>query len=502
MNLRGVAALLLALSFGCVESVALPPPLEGRCQRAEDCAPEQGCVDLQCGVCRSSSDDCATGLECREGRCLPSLADLCLDAGAPCGIVTDPSTGVDVECASQRPCERGQEGEACALLDLCDRLRAGDICHEGACCTSACPALACGRSSCGRACVDGCGPAELLVPQSEPGVPPTDRPVGRTYAAFAVDPATGRGLLFGGKDRSELHLDDTWLLEGDPPRWRRLQPLVSPAGRHGATMVWDAPRARWLMLLGGREWDAGSCERGPDELDPTCVMDDEVWAFGPAEVGAAEPTSWEKLEPVEAGPRLPGRTDSSLAVDPASGDLLLFGGRRYELHQDTWRLWFEPDDPRFHVEQLQPAHAPSPRERASLTSDGASLLLFGGRVEPEPKGRVVAELWRWADGDWTQVESPGGPPTPRAGHAALLLPGLGLVVVGGADSATETSQDQFLDDLIWVRSEESGAWFEVPQGRAIGGRESPVLLPRGGGIVVGLGTDSVGYRDDLWRWIP
>src|ERR1017187_10564845 len=86
---------------------------------------------------------------------------------------------------------------------------------------------------------------------------------------------------------------------------------------------------------------------------------------------------WRKLNPFTSPP---ARFAASMAFDPVSGRILLFGGTGAgsvnDARNDTWTwdgsTWLE----------LHPATSPPPRLGASMTLDSWSghLLLFGGQA--------------------------------------------------------------------------------------------------------------------------
>jgi hypothetical protein len=98
---------------------------------------------------------------------------------------------------------------------------------------------------------------------------------------------------------------------------------------------------------------------------------------------------------------------------------------------------------------------PSTREDHTWTVDetGGSAWLFGGR----DGDAVFDDLWRYDLGTdaWEAVEPPGERPAARFGHAAVWLPGTGLVVWSGQAGTT------FFDDL-WGFDPGSGAWRALP----------------------------------------
>lgn len=91
-----------------------------------------------------------------------------------------------------------------------------------------------------------------------------------------------------------------------------------------------------------------------------------------------------------------------MAYDPASGQLVLFGGQDYE-GNDTWTwsgtTWTQVDDstdPGCGNESTNPCPlSPPPRSTSPMTYDPATdqLVLFGGRGGPTPGGPVLNDTW-------------------------------------------------------------------------------------------------------------
>jgi hypothetical protein len=93
----------------------------------------------------------------------------------------------------------------------------------------------------------------------------------------------------------------------------------------------------------------------------------------------------------------------TLAFDPSSGRLILFGGVG---PHDTW-AWNGTD-----WKKLDPSHHPKERVQASMATDLAnnSIVLFGGE-QGHP-----AQTWTWSLGDW-HLRHPLHTPVKRRGAA-------------------------------------------------------------------------------------
>ena len=124
--------------------------------------------------------------------------------------------------------------------------------------------------------------------------------------------------------------------------------------------------------------------------------------------------NWRKLTPATSPP--PDET-ASIAYDPATGQLILFGGMvTYHLVSTTWdwngTTWTK----------LSPATIPHARTSPYMAYDTATgqLILFGGAyTTSSTKSRVdLSTTWDWNGTTWTEVSSTG----PTTAHSAASSP--------------------------------------------------------------------------------
>ena len=123
--------------------------------------------------------------------------------------------------------------------------------------------------------------------------------------------------------------------------------------------------------------------------------------------------------------------------DSAGKRFLMFGGQTdgAPFLGDLWALgeggWTE----------ITAEPKPSPRNFYALAIDDASrqALLFGGRTEAGP----VAEVWRFdgANNAWSLATVQEGGPTPRYGHDAVWLPETRrLIAFGGRGDGGDVNE--------------------------------------------------------------
>jgi hypothetical protein len=143
----------------------------------------------------------------------------------------------------------------------------------------------------------------------------------------------------------------TWAWNGTD--WTQLAPLTSPPPLYAATMDWDSSSGQ-LILFGGT-------------ANGTYDGTNETWAW--------TGTDWTEEAPASSPP---ARLRATMAMDPASGQLLLFGG--YGVGQvdlgDMWAWNGSTWAP------MNPPTLPGARADASMAFDVATgkMVLFGGSI--------------------------------------------------------------------------------------------------------------------------
>ncbi len=354
----------------------------------------------------------------------------------------------------------------------------------------------------------------------------SDLPPQRDYANLAFDPVSQKAVLFGGNGL-DGQLNDTWTWDGST--WTRVQPANSPPPREGAVMVYDGARGN-VVLFGGYDgnnllgdtwiWDGANwTQRFPANSPPPRRRASAAYVGGqdvavifggnvnsPANLTAGsyandtwawDGTNWTNLlSPLAPTPRF----SASMAYDPNSGTIVLFGGEDYLTPNlnDTW-LWNGT------TWLLQnPSAMPSPREGAAMIYDptAGNMVLFGGFAvnSVSVQGRwptgTLGDTWTWDGTNWTQQTLSTAP---RArGFAAATYGGAaggGALVFGGSDGGL-----QFHDTWAWGNSQwtakkldpdpDPRRWYWMEEHAATG----KVVLFSG----FFLGT--TGRVPDTWTW--
>ncbi len=232
---------------------------------------------------------------------------------------------------------------------------------------------------------------------------PATSPPGRHTPSMAYDPAIGQLVLFGGQGADDRFLADTWTYNGTT--WAEQSPATSPPARVGASMTYD-PAIGQLVLFGG------TGANGQDLVD--------TWAYNG--------TTWAKESPATSPP---ARSVASMAYDPAIGRLVLFGGthetpsKSFVLFGDTWTYngttWA----------RQSPTTNPGRRYGASMAYDPATgrLVLFGGQGVYAYQS--FGDTWTYNGAAWAQQHPASSPPGRFGASMAYDPPTRQLVLFSG-----------------------------------------------------------------------
>lgn len=259
-----------------------------------------------------------------------------------------------------------------------------------------------------------------------------DGPRPAAGAALAWDSADGVLFVFGGH-AANGGANGLWAYRptgtaAGRAGWTDLAANVAPAGRTGASLVWDSADGV-LFLCDGAEGAQGSHET------------ESLWAYKPgrgvvAGRGGKGAGRWVEL-PIAANAALPLRRAYHSAVwDDADGVMLLFGGETVGVTVgDTWAYRPAKGGLTTGVWTHIATTGPSPRQRAAAAWDSADglMLLAGGAGY----AGLLADLWAFRParhgtaGSWIRL-SAATPLGPREGAAAAWDAGSHrLLVFGG-----------------------------------------------------------------------
>lgn len=212
---------------------------------------------------------------------------------------------------------------------------------------------------------------------------PSEEPPG--VGSLAYDNATGQLIWF--EQNQNPYFDpniSTWSWNGTD--WGQLSPASSPPLADGAgSLAYDSSSGQLVFVA--------SYASGTTSLQQTWTWDGATWT---------------EQSPAVSPPAL---SDTSMGYDPVSGDLILFGGFSTTTSQPsaeagTWAwdgtTWA----------QLAPATSPPPNADASFADDPATgeLLMFGGNQYCDSScANPTDATWAWNGSTWSELALPQNP---------------------------------------------------------------------------------------------
>ena len=283
---------------------------------------------------------------------------------------------------------------------------------------------------------------------------------------------------------------------------------AEPASASTLTSAWSEYSANSAPTVTDLNGTTYGFENGSIAYDPRIGrtiffggMNPNVWCpvFKSCLVTSAETWSWNYsgsgwsgLSPA-ASPE--ARYSASMAYDPATDQMILFGGTNSTFQfNDTWNwtgtTWT----------QLLPATSPSLRSGAAMAFDPSTgqLLLFGGAGSTNfvsgPPTVPLNDTWTWNGTTWTQL-SPATSPTPRSGASMAFDPSTGQMIMYGGINEFGTPLNE-----TWTWN--GTTWSYVPGGTS-GGRSQASMAfdPSTSQMVLFGGTNVYGNPlNDTWTW--
>ncbi len=195
---------------------------------------------------------------------------------------------------------------------------------------------------------------------------------------------------------------------------------------------------------------------------------------------------WTDKTPADPANSPPAREGASMAFDPSSGEIVLFGGSGYNgLRNDTWTYdgtnWT----------QQTPPNSPPARYLASMAFDPSSgeIVLYGGFDNSGFRN----DTWTYDGTNWTQQTIANSPPA-RYGASMAFDPSTGEVVLfGGFDNSGPRNDTWTYDGTNWAQQTTANS----PPARYVA---SMAFDPSTGEIVLFGGSDNSGFRNDTWTY--
>ena len=210
----------------------------------------------------------------------------------------------------------------------------------------------------------------------------------------------------------------------------------------------------------------------------------------PAPKPPPTPTPSPVPTPIPAGPV--SGSGFSIADDPSSGQIVLFGG--VDNYANTW-LWAGG---RWTL--ANPSLSPPGRIDAAEAYDPSTqqVLLFGGRHNPFGNGAPLNDTWAWNGASWIEVDNGTGGPTPGEGSSMAWDPALReMVLVTSAGNASG-------GDATWVWF--GAHWQNQPHGAvAPNAFDLPMAYDPVTRSLIAEGCCStpvspLGALDTTWQW--
>jgi hypothetical protein len=205
-------------------------------------------------------------------------------------------------------------------------------------------------------------------------------------------------------------------------------------------------------------------------------------------VSQAAAQTWTELFPIGGPPN--ERNFHSAVYDPATNRMIMFGGAPYHeagaptLYNDVWVLsnadGAEASTPTW--TQLNPTGGgPNPRGFHSAVYDPATnrMIVFGGDPSIGYCFYRTNDVWvlENANGlggtpNWLQLNTTGGPPSPRGLHSAVYDPATNRMIMFGGNNACEPANND-----VWVLENANGHggtpnWIQLTPSGAV-----PIPVP-------------------------
>jgi len=240
---------------------------------------------------------------------------------------------------------------------------------------------------------------------------------------MAADPATGTILWFGG----DRQLGSTWTWDGTSETWTRYLPLSSPGVVTSPGLATDTA-TNTVVLYGG--------------FGSNSLISDGTWTWD----GTAK--TWTRHTPPTSPP---ARVYLTMAGDPATGTVVLFGGAISHPGGPNGETWTWNGSAKTWTKQTPPK-SPPPRQAAYMSFHPPTnkVVVFGGNDNGAPKRN---DTWTW-DGvarTWTK-QTPTDRPCGRDKGAMAYHPGSGKAIIfGGAGESPcpNTTAPSVTDTWAW-----------------------------------------------------
>ena len=250
-----------------------------------------------------------------------------------------------------------------------------------------------------------------ITPDKEPS---SGGPSARAYMGMANDPSSGKVVLFGGLDGTQL-LGDTWTWNGSI--WTQEHPDTSPSPRCCMGMAYDASRKEVVLFGGGSQ--------GGDMND--------TWTWNGA--------TWKEEHP----PVSPSARDSmGMAFDTGTGKIVIFGGFGGAL-DPTWTwdgtTWTKED----------PSHSPNWLDGPGMAESRRQVVLFAGEHLCGEELCYERKTWLWNGTDWNLSRQEVRPSRRAFMGMALEAADQQVLLFGGERQYGQVGDTWTWDGTSWTR---------------------------------------------------
>lgn len=245
---------------------------------------------------------------------------------------------------------------------------------------------------------------------------------------MAFDTQNGKVVIFGGMDGTSENWE-TWIYDPIVDTWTEKSSTKSPAARALHSMVYD-PGSGLIILFGGLQFISGSEYK-------YCG---DTWTYDLRKNEWIERTT---------GTAPPPRYAQSMCYDPASGLILLFGGKdRDTVFNDTWtynptsNVWIN----------CKPPSAPSPRIGAAIAAyPYTGIILHSGGLNASV---CFNDTWSYnvKNNTWMNRLPTGGPPSRYYSAMTYDQTNKKMFLFGGRGK-----ENGFMDDF-WTYDPANNTW--------------------------------------------
>jgi N-acetylneuraminic acid mutarotase len=272
---------------------------------------------------------------------------------------------------------------------------------------------------------------------------PPKAPSNRSIPGMAFNSREKEVVLYGGYEYYGT-LGDLWTYNSSLDDWTEITDHSTPSPRIQAAMAYHGKLGKSVVFGGFVGYRDYRCE--------TYILD----------LGS---NTWTRAEPAT---RPPGRCAASLAYDPVSEEVVLFGGHAPGADTELGDTWTYDAAASTWTDRGPPTH-PGGRELAAMVTDSTrgKIMLFGGMSS----NAYEADTWSYdvAANTWTELFPPYMP-NGRAGHAmAYDARNDVLVMFGGGDGYCTYSD-------TWIYNISRNTWTNRTPGKSPPpGREYPTM---------------------------